>query len=1150
MYSNWLADRLFKFCKFLFSNVQRMICVFQKHTPCLKMVIMSLAPYSCKCDPILFSLKYSNLNNLNQATKLKQSVKVQGCDIAEIASELPIFLNSNHATIDPNLDCFEFELNPVIAINFLLNKSSLIHHVTSRCTNITNYPYKSIIDFSILPSAILFNCFSSIKLYGIHKKDAKITQYLTIHIELELDISLFTPMNNKVHLNIPDISKYQLSTSYSKSLFLQQIKAYPLYKSNPVKRSAPLDPIIKTCNSLPLNIPFYLRYYYNAMESDILQLYQSNINELYTVSDTIVNYIIQYCKSWLHKSPFPSHPNLDMQSQLESVFNHLKSNLPGYKAINITVLSSNIKQPLQSLLIELLDFNENQHISTSHYNFIIHFIHFINHFIPIQTRILNCPLSLLAYQCFNLLITNKSIPIDLPRQFTLCNTNTLYKNDTSEVLSDFKLATILYNINHSLPFQSNYSCTLYCQLIHLNISQQDASLIQPFLFLLALPMMHTNDTTLNILDKLLPIMPIKYHYILFKFTKFDACYSLQFYQLMRKYSIHLFVIKIQSFYRKHSMKQVPLLSMIKGYFIRQHVCRLKTMIIGLQSCIRGVLMRDNKQATLHAIISIQSCSRRLFVKQHVLCMKQWILQLQSLCRRRIAIHFKQQTICLFIHVQSRIRGRVAIHNYKHIKHCIIGIQACCRALLLKENQRHILSTITCIQACIRCKIVQQHFKQQTTAFIQFQSHCKRNIVQHQVKCLNLSVLQIQSCFRKHVAVRYKQHIISSIIAFQSCCRMQITMLSYKNTFMHIILLQSLIRGHLMRIAVKHDLITNAIILLQSRIRGVCNRHKLVVMQQTSTLVSCMYKSYITRMSFIVLMDSIIRNQKMIRGYLVRYNIQQIQYALYKQQQLKYYAATIIQKWSRGYLVRKQQKNKSHPIKYTLKTNTIGLRSELALNHILNRRYIVELLSACREINVVTALSRDLCCYILQHDALQILLLGIQRTNRSEPHKLYIIEILRILRNVCKHLELLGYFNVAWIETLMELTKKYHKEEVIMGYTIQLIYLLGLNKQHYQVLATEYKTHLQQSLQKMTMKRKGVVLYLSRISRERKYNLIGQDELVLMRRGSRVGLSKRHLQAWFDDVLVFGQTKTILKSLLLKMREGEDDLLTTEKQDVK
>eukprot|EP00835_Amoeboradix_gromovi_P006501 NODE_775_length_4354_cov_0.275206.p4 type:complete len:151 gc:universal NODE_775_length_4354_cov_0.275206:3-455(+) len=40
-------------------------------------------------------------------------------------------------------------------------------------------------------------------------------------------------------------------------------------------------------NSLPIKIPFYLKFYFNSIENDILQLYKENISQLYEQSNII-----------------------------------------------------------------------------------------------------------------------------------------------------------------------------------------------------------------------------------------------------------------------------------------------------------------------------------------------------------------------------------------------------------------------------------------------------------------------------------------------------------------------------------------------------------------------------------------------------------------------------------------------------------------------------------------------------------------------------------------------------------------------------------------------------------------------------------------------------------------------------------------------
>ena len=1239
--------------------------------------MISLAPYSGKSDPFKFSLNLSTLDDLNTLSKIQKSIRVEGCDIAQLASpsEFPLYLKSAKSIIDPHIESFEFELNPVIAINYILNKTQLIQHCHSRCTSPTTYnSFKSITDYSILPNTILFNSYSSIKLQGIQstKNKSKNTKYLPIHLEIYLDHSIFHPINNSIHVNHPDISKYQLSSAYSKSMFLQQIKEYPCYKPNPVKRTAPVDAVVKVHNSLPISIPFYLKYYTNAMDNDLELLYKDHIQELYNKSNTVFNHLVQSITCHVNKLEIPLFNDHSVSDDINTMLSHLSKSSTSLSSLPVSpsILSS-FNSPLACLLSSIINFNENNLIPMNCHHFLSNLLHFINKHIPFQSSIISTPLSTLSFQLINQIIPNISIPINLKMDMTM-NIPSLYDSTPSELFIDYKLPIILFNFNHQLPFTNNFNLSIFVNLIaqhhhlqsYVNHITMNHDILCTVLYLCAIPMdslainPNLNIPNVSVVSKLMQSFPIKQHHILRLLSLFPSQYVQYYYKLFVQYDLKCHVVRIQNWYRKYrkhdydidmvvgmqcrirghlAVQQhndqmwwiVNLQSLVRKYVIKAQFKNTTSSIVYIQSILRGKSVKMSFIDTIKSITATQSVIRKILIKSHYRDAMDSILLMQSLVRGSIVRSAYNNQLKWIINLQSEIRRTLINKDYHKIKNSIVGIQSCIKSKIVRHSFLYIMQSVTVVQSAIRSKLQQNHFHKirndlvlvqcrirgysvrceyQSTisTIIAIQSRIRGRIlqnidsekrecvvivqalvraymVQQRIKCINKSVLSVQSatrcklkrmrwlqirqsvvilqsiirgrlintvykdtiyavigiqcCIRTTILEQRHLQVRNNLICIQSLCRAVIARSHYNMIRQSIVGMQSAIRSLLARNHINNQL--KWILTLQSLTRGSIIRNQLKSLIVTSTLYNTVYRAYMNRISFIILRQSVIINQKMIRGYLVRNRVQMEEYARYQERIKQNNASIKIQSVMRGYLIRKSNFTK---IRHKLDTlgNSIGARCQVALSHVMHKKTIVELLEACKEIQRTTLLSRDLCQHMVQHDALGILLRAIGHTNRSEPHKLFIIEILLICRNISKHLELLGYFEEAWIEGLIGLIRKYYKEERILGNTMQLVYVLGLNSVQYERIQG-YKQDLDGllgKLQKVVKKKSSpVVLYMSKISTSKKYTLIGQDDCVMMRRGSRVGLSKRDLQAWFTDACTFGQCMTLLKSLL---GEGKTD----------
>ena len=287
--------------------------------------MISLAPFSSKTNPIEFKLKINTLDKLNEIPKLVKTLKVEGCDIAEYLNDAPLYLSCKKHIIDTSMEEFEFIVNPMIAVNYCLNKAELIRHVRSRWTNTSSYQSKSVVDFSIISNMIIVNSYSSVKLTGINsdKKQVKCSSYVQINLELAFNISIFHPTNQSVHVDHPDISKYSLSPAYSKSILLEQIQSYSNFKNNPVKRQAPTEPTVKIHNSLPISLPFYLKYYFSLMEQDILKMYKREIDQLYIVSKTNYKHLCQLLQAIIDGNTLITTNDFEIDSKLQCIYQSL-----------------------------------------------------------------------------------------------------------------------------------------------------------------------------------------------------------------------------------------------------------------------------------------------------------------------------------------------------------------------------------------------------------------------------------------------------------------------------------------------------------------------------------------------------------------------------------------------------------------------------------------------------------------------------------------------------------------------------------------------------------------------------------------------------------------------------------------------------------
>eukprot|EP00835_Amoeboradix_gromovi_P005723 NODE_571_length_6574_cov_0.317220.p1 type:complete len:1169 gc:universal NODE_571_length_6574_cov_0.317220:2835-6341(+) len=1163
--------------------------------------MISLAPYSSKMDPILFFLSFSNLDEMGNPNKITQSFQVTGCDVASISNELPSFLKINKPCIDPSIEQLELIVNPVILINYLLNKTGLINHLQSRFTSKTTYPFKSIVDFSILPNSVQLNCLFSIKITGILSKNGKTlknTKYLQIHSCLDLDVNLFHPTNNNIHLDHPDISKYQSSHMYNRSLFLEQIKHYPEYKSQPTKRSAPVEPVIKMHNSLPINIPFYLKFYFNSIENDILQLYNENISRLYEQSTVIFSVLCHTLSESRLNVRDPNYLKLTQMdlSQFDDVIDDLKSILSVSKdTVNSKLLLNHFKNPLQSILISLYNNNENHQIQLKS------ILLFCNKYIPIQPIFTNIPLSTLSYLLFNAVIPNKSIPFHINNILpsSTSNTNSLYNSKSSECLMDYKLPTILYNINNNLQFTSSYSPISFLTLVGLPSSLlNELPVYNCFLWLMALPRNNSlMNTPLLKISVLIPHIPIKYHSHLKVISSLRNPSKVHLYsQLILKYSITPVVSKIQSKWRSYvkTKKHANLVlsqAMVRGILQRMNYASQINNIVNIQSAIRGILSVSKLIFIKHFAISLQSMFRGISSRadhKNITCSiimtqsvirgiairKQnnklkflivnlqsvirckletiklngtilFIVALQSVIRRRIATNLKNDVTKYIIKLQAAIRRKIQYNNHLVVKdnHAvmvkgILSLQSCIRRFLTRGSFLTIKSFAVSLQCITKGMIVRKNNEFIKSLIIMNQTLIRKTIVRSNYNTIMNSIILVQSIVRGFIELSclksVKLSIIKSSVCVQSCIRGMQCRLDCNYRLHYIICIQSFVRRKLQQSEYRSSI--SAIVAVQSVLRGFTQRSRhlqnLADIKLTATLISSALRSHLTRISFVYIRTATTNIQAVIRGHLIR----QAGFETYKLQQLQLYSCTRIQSVFRGFRVRKDKVEK---IRYVLDPiNSIGHKCQRALTQVVKCKYIVDLLSACTEINKCVILSRDVCKFVLKHDAMGIFIRGLRITNRSEPHKLFILQVLKIIKTINKHLDLMvSCKNVnahGLIKALIDLMVKYYRHEEMMGYIVQVLYLQSLNKNVFLEIISKYHREIAHLIELMNRRSEVVVMYVSKISKEKKYHLVGSDDNVMIRRGSRVGLSKHYMQAWFDDKMTHGQTCTILKSLIKSM----------------
>ncbi|XP_013789036.1 abnormal spindle-like microcephaly-associated protein homolog [Limulus polyphemus] len=365
-----------------------------------------------------------------------------------------------------------------------------------------------------------------------------------------------------------------------------------------------------------------------------------------------------------------------------------------------------------------------------------------------------------------------------------------------------------------------------------------------------------------------------------------ACVLIQAqYRMFRQRSDYLLMrrsaVIIQRRYRAWSLG--------KRTILQYHIT--KGAILTIQAWVRGWICRRLLQKYCNNIVTVQACIRQYLVRKNYIQLKQVVITLQ---RRYRAVK----------------AGRSAKQEFHRVKTAVVTIQAAYRGWRVRQEVRQWHFAATRIQACFRRYLDRKSFLKLKQAVVVLQKFIKAYLMGQKDKAFYLSlknsVITIQAAYRGwklRSTLKQKRDGAITIQAFYRGHQERKRYIAKKRAIM---ILQTNIRAFLNgRRELEHYLVMKkAVLVIQSSWRGYQVRQRLKKEHHAAVIIQRCIRGSLARKDFQRRKRLFIRIQKLVTVVTI---VQKLKKKILRKRQ----AATLVQAWFKGYLVRnKLQEHKA------------------------------------------------------------------------------------------------------------------------------------------------------------------------------------------------------------------------------------------------